>query len=253
MSDGVADRTAKRAALLETARRHQNYGAGPAGPGRGPALTLALPVTLPDGKEGWVHPCSLEQAFWLNLRAAKAVKRLNLADEDEIRAANLYYAQVFQFLEAVRESEAPDAPPLYPPEHAETIWRARGWLAVVRQVCYLSDQLNDEGLTRDAFADFFDAWAQRLETWSSRLSMDSLESCRKDLAALASFASLTKQRKSLSVGEMPALPELVAPDAEPDAEPEPEPDPDKEPAPRRRPAPDAAPLSLLRAARELPA
>lgn len=202
---GVADRTAKREELLAAARRHQEYGPGPQGPGSSPAVTLALPVTLPDGQEGWVHPCSLEQAFWLNLRAAKAVKRLGLADEDEIRAANLYYGQVYQFLEAVRESEAPDAPALYPLEQAETIWRARGWLAVVRQVCALSDQLNDEGLARDAFTDFFDAWGRRLATWSSRLSISSLESCRRDLAALAEFALRTKQRKSLSAAEMPEL------------------------------------------------
>ncbi len=197
----------------------------PAGGGFQPS-SLALEgrserYTLPNGQTLWVHPCSMEEAIWLNSRAsADTAKENSLLPESPewndraIKLENLLRAQVYQVIACCRQEEETTSPKFFQQSDAAELRREPGYVGAVQDICAISDRLTagkGEGQAfREAMAGFFEVaggkWAR---TWHSLLTTDcSPENMEIFLGALEDFADSAcayTQPGSLSAGTLSVL------------------------------------------------
>jgi hypothetical protein len=177
--------------------------------------------TLPNGQTLWVHPCSMEEAIWVNSRAlADTGKAHGLSANDagwgerDVQLENTLRAQVYQVIACCRQGPEGTAEKFFQPQHAEHLRREPGYVNAVQEICALSDRLatgkGEAEAFREAMARFFavagGTWAK---TWHSLLIMDcSPEPMEAFLGALEDFgnsASAFAQPNSLSAGTLSVL------------------------------------------------
>ena len=168
-----------------------------------PALYPAVEFAMPGGKRVWVHPGTVEHAAWIAGQVARERRRA-ATDEDDGGAAQ-FTGLIYQVICCCRAGPEPTSRQVFGPEHAETIRRNLSW-ETVKAICDTSDRLGGENARYEAgLADFFDATRHCFETCASRLTTDSVDSCREYLEACASTVSRMSARNREPAKELRAL------------------------------------------------
>lgn len=175
------------------------------------ATDLLLPTRaerfeMPNHKKVWVHPVSPEEAVWLNAQAAREAEKIKTDSPAETAVRTQVLGQVFQVICCCRKGPEPTAAPVFTVEHAQTLYRNRGWLEPVQRICALSDRLGgDETTLQEQLVGFFGHAESFARIWSSRLSADTLETLRGHLEEFASCVSCVTQRGFLASNDLAAL------------------------------------------------
>jgi hypothetical protein len=177
--------------------------------------------TLPNGDTLWAHPCSMEEAIWVNSRAlADTGKAHGLSANDpgwgerDVQLENTLRAQVYQVIACCRQGPEVTDAKFFLESDADELRREPGYVNAVQEICALSDRLaggRAEGEAfREAMARFFGSgvgpW---LKTWHSLLTTDcSPQHMEAFLGALEDFAdsaSAYAQPTALSAGMISVL------------------------------------------------
>jgi len=182
--------------------------------------TLAEPWTMPDGREGFVHPASVADEIFINLHAGREIRKLelpaeDLADPNVVRYLSEACGQPYQVIACFRESAAPDSERVYGLKDAPKLLGSKTFRVPVKEFCAASNRLASETFTRDAFDAFFERVPARLAGWYSRWSGDCCPEGRSEWEDLMSFLTRTRVRRALSLEDLPDL------ETEPEAETDP--------------------------------
>lgn len=177
--------------------------------------------TLPNGQALWVHPCSMEEAIWVNTRAlADTAKEHGLTAQDpgwqgrEVQVEQTLRAQVYQVIACCRQGPEVTSPKFFEGRHADTLRREPGYVNAVQEIVALSDRLatgqGEAAALREAMGRFFGVAGGRWgRTWLSRLTTDCspavMEAFLGALEDFARSACALSQPSALSAGTVGVL------------------------------------------------
>lgn len=164
-------------------------------------LSLPYPTeryVLANKKAIWVHPVSIEEAAWLNAKAAQEVRALALTDDNAAAIRFQAHARVWQVVLCVRSGPELGAPTALKHAHAEVLRRNAGWLNDVDRIVKISDGLtggaSESERLKEALRGFFETAESFCETLISQLDTDTPEALRPTLEG---FVGSVTQAKSL--------------------------------------------------------
>jgi len=182
--------------------------APPAAPPQHAAVQHDYPteaITLPDGREAWIHPLSHKERDWINLQVMRALRQRGYGktprtrEEAEERDADVRYlsvslAQPYAAVICLRSGPAPNAPLLYQRKDADRLAEQRGWAAVLELVALRCVELaagtrTESELLLEVQAGFFERLQMWLKTCVSQLSEDSPDCWREVQARLDDFVT----------------------------------------------------------------
>jgi hypothetical protein len=167
----------------------------------------------------YVHPSSLEDTWWAGEQAALAVNAHAEARKEKLTGPQFEYRMAhftrpYVVIAVCRTGPDPDSPQAFAAADAEDFRTNPAYRRPIGQVLAISERLGGEDFLRSGFDALFFGIEERLLILSSSSSMDSPETICANLAALAGFVSLLRQRQTLSAEGFPDVIEAPEPDEE---------------------------------------
>jgi hypothetical protein len=155
----------------------------------GETLYLAEPVTLPDGRKAFIHPYSLEEEQWINVKAAKGLRGLLKADPQlEETSQRLWLrreAWVWQVLCVTRQSAAAGSPRTLRIADEEWLRRDPAWTGTLKFIAATSEALTADGASKRSLTEILSRVLVRLDGILARFGEGKGAECQPDLERLA--------------------------------------------------------------------
>lgn len=163
---------------------------------------VAIPFTMPNEGEIWLHPLSFAEDMTAYAEAGKHVKTLKSVTDPEIQAQMVQgFAQIFWVIFSARYGEDPKSDPVYDPkEDFERLAGDAAYRLKILQAAILASRLGAEDATKSGLDVFFGSILEPLEKCSSLLNNeDYWISSQEILTDLILRLRLSRQRGLLSL------------------------------------------------------